>query len=117
MSQLGRHSYNRFDFASSRKILWGAEVGRLPPTVTYDEVMGSEKGVWEWLKLIVSHNHRLCFLRIIGLRLILDWLRICTASRSSKVCLPLQKRQRRLSGGLHSFGKRIMEVFGTLQPI
>ncbi|KAK4701775.1 cytochrome c oxidase subunit 5b, partial [Phenoliferia sp. Uapishka_3] len=34
------------------KILWTKDIGKNPPKVTHDEVMSSEKGVYEWLKRI-----------------------------------------------------------------
>lgn len=35
------------------KVLWTREIARDMPTVSYDEVMSSEQGVYEWLKRIV----------------------------------------------------------------
>lgn len=32
---------------------WTREIGNDPPTVTYEEVINSEEGVYEWVKRIV----------------------------------------------------------------
>lgn len=36
------------------KVLWGKGIGSAPPTVKYDEVMGSDEGVLKWVTKIVS---------------------------------------------------------------
>ncbi|SPO46427.1 related to trimethyllysine hydroxylase [Moesziomyces antarcticus] len=36
------------------KVLWGKGIGSAPPTVRYDEVMGSDEGVLKWVTKIVS---------------------------------------------------------------
>jgi hypothetical protein len=43
------------DLHSPRRILWGAEIGKNPPSVQYEEVMNSDAGVGEWTKLIVRY--------------------------------------------------------------
>lgn len=40
-------TYNRFR-------LWGAEIGGKPPEISYEEVIGSDKGVAKWTSKIVS---------------------------------------------------------------
>ncbi|BGP33478.1 hypothetical protein JCM10296v2_005281 [Rhodotorula toruloides] len=58
-SFLAEHAYNPpllrpKDLPSplEQKILWTKEIVQAVPTVTYEEVMESEKGVYEWLKRI-----------------------------------------------------------------
>ncbi|GAA5995873.1 hypothetical protein JCM5350_007968 [Sporobolomyces pararoseus] len=44
----------------SSKILWTSDISNRLPTVTYEEVMESEKGVFEWLKRIDTFGFSFC---------------------------------------------------------
>jgi len=44
--------------ALSRKVLWGSKIAKDPPSVTFDEVMSSEYGVYKWLSKIVGLTSR-----------------------------------------------------------
>ncbi|GAA5879724.1 hypothetical protein JCM16303_004149 [Sporobolomyces ruberrimus] len=44
----------------SGKILWTADIAKELPKVTYEEVMESEKGVYEWLKRIDTYGFSFC---------------------------------------------------------
>ncbi|GAA5948797.1 hypothetical protein JCM3765_003904 [Sporobolomyces pararoseus] len=45
---------------SSSKILWTSDISNQLPTVTYEEVMQSEEGVFEWLKRIDVYGFSFC---------------------------------------------------------
>ncbi|TNY17187.1 mitochondrial protein [Rhodotorula diobovata] len=64
---LAEHAYNPpvvreqdLPSVNSRKVLWTREIARDMPTVSYDEVMSSEQGVYEWLKRIDTYGFSLC---------------------------------------------------------
>ncbi|GAA6013959.1 hypothetical protein JCM11491_003469 [Sporobolomyces phaffii] len=66
-SFLLEHSYNPSLVESkdlvqrgSRRTLWTSEIANDVPTVTYEEVMESEKGVYEWLKRIDTYGFSFC---------------------------------------------------------
>ena len=39
---------------SFRKILWSSQILQSPPTVSYNEVMSDDHGLYKWLSNIVS---------------------------------------------------------------
>ncbi|KAG8750476.1 hypothetical protein FRC11_010365 [Ceratobasidium sp. 423] len=41
-----------FTLSNSRKTLWGSSIQRSPPTVSYEEVMRDDAGVYKWLQKI-----------------------------------------------------------------
>lgn len=43
----------------SKKVGWTREIGNDPPTVTYEEVINSEEGVYEWVKRIDKYGFSL----------------------------------------------------------
>ncbi|GAA5933087.1 hypothetical protein JCM3775_005310 [Rhodotorula graminis] len=66
-SFLAEHAYNPpvvrqadLPSANSSKVFWTREIAHDMPTVTYDEVMSTEKGVYEWLKRINTFGFSLC---------------------------------------------------------
>ncbi|GAA5920662.1 hypothetical protein JCM1841_006987 [Sporobolomyces salmonicolor] len=66
-SFLIEHSYNpplvrKDDLPSvdEGKVFWTSAIASELPSVTYDEVMSSEKGVYEWLKRINSYGFSFC---------------------------------------------------------
>ncbi|GAA5841725.1 hypothetical protein JCM9279_003083 [Rhodotorula babjevae] len=46
--------------ANSTKVLWTRDIAHDMPTVTYDDVMSTEEGVYEWLKRIDTYGFSLC---------------------------------------------------------
>ncbi|GAA5897368.1 hypothetical protein JCM5296_004144 [Sporobolomyces johnsonii] len=66
-SFLIEHSYNpplvrKDDLPSVNegKVFWTSAIASELPSVTYDDVMSSEKGVYEWLKRIDTYGFSLC---------------------------------------------------------
>lgn len=58
-SFLQRHAYDPpLESANprSKKVHWTSAIAPSLPTVTYEQVMESEEGVWEWVKRIDSHG-------------------------------------------------------------
>ncbi|GAA5820975.1 hypothetical protein JCM3770_006155 [Rhodotorula araucariae] len=45
---------------NSRKVFWTSEIAKDIPSVTYEEVMSSEEGVYQWLKRIDMFGFSLC---------------------------------------------------------
>ncbi|PWN27280.1 Trimethyllysine dioxygenase [Jaminaea rosea] len=48
--------YEREDLAGSDKTLWGSGIAAHPPTVQYEEVMSSDRGVWKWVEKISQYG-------------------------------------------------------------
>ena len=40
----------------TRKVLWGSKIAKDPPSITYDEVVTNEYGLYKWLSKIVSSH-------------------------------------------------------------
>ncbi|GAA6059985.1 hypothetical protein JCM10212_001334 [Sporobolomyces blumeae] len=66
-SFLLEHSYNPpllrerdLPGTHASKVLWTRDIAQSLPTVAYDEVMSSEKGVFEWLKRIDTYGFSFC---------------------------------------------------------
>ena len=45
-------AWNDVSWVDSRSF-WGAEIAQQPPTISYDEIMGTEDGVKKWTSLLV----------------------------------------------------------------
>ncbi|KAI3476901.1 hypothetical protein L1887_61492 [Cichorium endivia] len=102
------------------KVLWGKGIGSAPPTVKYDEVMGSDEGVLKWVTKIVSLLPTTLMLPQPELNLLLLTKRCVWLSRHSMdshlfpVCRPHRRTRRRSFAASPSSARRITAASGTL---